>query len=259
VFPLALLIGLTHFDQLHLLCLALSQPHQVDWFELALLNESAPTDTKEVSFSQPDVPELKIDDKQIVFNPADGLRWSFLYSDNNPLAANVCKVRLLDGSGHSADLLNFYKKHYANVVRIQSSCLIEAPTDQYQLLLNGFTHSDRDRNGLANVHLCERDFFGLERVQYSSHLHHFVSKHLMCKPIVLNDLSVVRECALEIRAPSIDGQKFVLITGDHGAYKNAILYAKKGNSQLGGLLFGHNVLPSRSSIVSTFPIHNARK
>lgn len=35
---------------------------------------------------------------------------------------------------------------------------------------------------------------------------------------MLNDLSVVRECALEIRAPSIDGP-FVLVTGDHDAYK----------------------------------------
>jgi hypothetical protein len=152
---------------------------------LMLLNESA-LEAKEVSFSQPDTPpELKIDDKQIVFNPADGLRWSFLYSDNNPLATNVCKVRLLDGSGHDVGLLNFYKKHYANVIRIQSSRLTEATTDQYQLLLNGFTHS-----------ACGRDLFGLERTQYSSHFHHFAPKHLLWKPIALNDLSVVRECVL---------------------------------------------------------------
>lgn len=257
--PLALLIVLTHIDQLYLLCFALSQLKPVNWVGLTLLNESAPIEAKEVSFSQPDAPELRIDDKQIVFNPADGLRWSFLYSDNNPLATNVCKVRLLDDSGHGVDLLNFYKKHYANVIRIQSSCLIEAPTDQYQLLLNGFTHSACDRSGFSNVRLCGQDFFGLERTQYSSHLHHFAPKHLLWKPIVLNDLSIVRECALEIRAPSIDGQRFALITGDHDAYKNAILSAKKGNSQLWGLLFGHNALPPRSSIVSTFPIHNARK
>ena len=179
-------------------------------------------------FSQPDAPELKIDDKQIVFNPADGLRWSFLYSDNNPLATNVCKVRLLDGSGHGIDLLNFYKKHYANVIRIQSSCLIKAPTDQYQLLLNGFIHSACDRSGFSNVRLCGRDFFGLERTQYSSHPHQFAPKHLMWKPVVLNDLSVVRECALEIRAPSIDGQRFVLVTGDQRCLQKCNIVRKKG-------------------------------
>jgi hypothetical protein len=91
-----------------------------------------------------------------------------LYSDNNPLATNVCKVRLLDGSGYGIDLLNFYKKHYANVIRIQSSCLIEAPTDQYQLLLNGFTHSACDRSGFSNVRLCGGIFLVLNELNTSA-------------------------------------------------------------------------------------------
>lgn len=95
VLPLALLIVLTHLDQLHLLCLALSQSHPVHWFELTLLNESTPIETKEVPFSQPDAPELKIDDKQIVFNPADGLRWSFCILTTTLLQQTFAKCACL--------------------------------------------------------------------------------------------------------------------------------------------------------------------